>query len=230
VLTESFGYPADVYADYALELPAPGGAGTDTVPFTGRPTIPNLDYVVSLDTPQFSHFSANFFFVWGHDENFYEWASAKITWLDVTLDWRPTHQLRVNGRYQLQWDGRRGDGSTVDLWRSPRLKIEYQLSRPLFLRLVGEYTTERRDALRDDTRTDAPILILDPGTNTYVRTAPFGHRSFRGDFLFSYQPNPGTVLFLGYGSTLRDPTELGRSSLQRAEDGFFLKLSYLLQL
>ena len=132
------------------------------MPFTGTPTIPNLDYVLTLDTPEFSHFSGNMFFLWGHDENFYEWASAKITWLELTLDWRPTDKLRVNGCYQLQCVGRRTDGSTVDLWRSPRLKMEYQLSRPIFLRLVGEYTTERRDALRDDTRTDAPILIFDP--------------------------------------------------------------------
>jgi hypothetical protein len=118
----------------------------------------------------------------------------------------------------------------VDLWRSPRLKIEYQLSRPIFLRLVGEYTTERRDALRDDTRTGAPILVFDPEANAYRRATAFGHRSFRGDILFSYQPNPGTVLFVGYGSTLRDPTELGRASLRRAEDGFFLKLSYLFQM
>jgi hypothetical protein len=108
--------------------------------------------------------------------------------------------------------------------------VEYQLSRPIFLRLVGEYTTERRDALRDDTRTNAPILILDPEASRYVRATAFGRRSVRGDFLFSYQPNPGTVLFAGYGSTLRDPSELGRASLRRAEDGFFLKLSYLFQM
>jgi Domain of unknown function (DUF5916) len=228
VLNESFGYPADVYQDYALELPSAGGV--DTVPFTGRPTIPNRDYVLSLDTPQFSHFSANLFFLWGHDENFYEWSSAKITWLQLTLDWRPTDRLRVNTYYQLQYVGRRTDGSTVDIWRSPRLKIEYQLSRPIFLRLVGEYTTERRDALRDDSRTDAPILIFDPDSNNYVRTTAFGHRSFRGDLLFSYQPTPGTVLFAGYGSTLADPSQLGQTHLRRTEDGFFLKLSYLFQL
>jgi hypothetical protein len=229
ILTESFGYPADLYADYALEVPVAGG-GLDTVPFTGRPTIPNLDYVVSLNTPEFSQFSGYVFFLWGQDENFYEWASANISWLDLTLAWRPTDKLRVSGEYHLQYVGRRTDGSTVNIWRSPRLKLEYQLSRPIFLRLVGEYTTERRDALRDDTRTGAPILIFDPEVNRYVRTEPFGQRSFRGDFLFSYQPNPGTVLFAGYGSTLRDPTRLGRSSLQRAEDGFFLKLSYLFQM
>jgi hypothetical protein len=228
ILNESFGYPADVYAGYALEVPVTGGL--DTVPFTGRPTIPNRDYVLTLNTPEFSHFSGNIFFLWGHDENFYEWASAKITWLQLTLDWRPTDKLRINGYYQLQYVGRRTDGSTVDVWRSPRLKIEYQLSRPMFVRLVGEYTTERRDALRDDTRTNAPILILDPEANAYVRTSAFGHRSFRGDLLFSYQPTPGTVLFAGYGSTLADPSQLGQTHLERLEDGFFLKLSYLFQL
>ena len=229
ILTESFGYPADLYADYALELPAAEG-GLDTVPFTGRPTIPNLDYVLTLATPELSHFSGNLLFLWGRDENFFEWASANIKWLDLTLDWRPTDKLRINGLYRLQYVGRRTDGSTVNIWRSPRLKLEYQLSRPIFLRLVGEYTTERRDALRDDTRTGAPILIFDSESNAYVRTSRFGHRSFRGDFLFSYQPNPGTVLFAGYGSTLTDPSELGRSPLRRAEDGFFLKLSYLFQM
>jgi len=230
VLTESFGYPAEVYADYALEVPGPGAIGTDTVPFTNSPTIPNLDYVLTLATPEFSHFSGNLFFLWGHDENFYEWASGKITWLELGLDWRPTPKLRVNGSYNMQYVGRRTDGSTVDLWKSPRLKIEYQLSRPIFLRLVGEYTTEKRDGLRDVSRTNAPILIFDDGAGQYVRTTPFRHRSFRGDFLFSYQPTPGTVLFAGYGSTMRDPTELGESTLQRAEDGFFLKLSYLFQM
>jgi hypothetical protein len=230
VLVESFGYPSDLYTDYALELPSQTGAGLDTLPFTGTPTIPNLDYVLSLASPEFARFSGNIFFLWGHDENFYEWATANISWLDLTLDWRPTDKLRVNGQYHLQYVGRRTDGSTVNIWRSPRLKIEYQLSRPIFLRLVGEYTTERRDALRDDTRTGAPVLIFDSDANTYVRTTPFGRRSFRGDFLFSYQPNPGTVLFAGYGSTLRDPSRLGRASLLRAEDGFFLKLSYLFRM
>jgi Domain of unknown function (DUF5916) len=230
LLVESFGYPEDVYSGYRIELPQPGGAGTDTVAFIGTPTIPNLDYVFSLDTPEFSHFSGNLFVLWGHDENFYEWASADLTVVDLTLDWRPTDKLRLNGIYRLQRVGRRTDGSTVNLQRIPRLKVEYQLSRPIFLRLVGQYTTELQDALRDDTRTGAPILIFDPDAGAYVRATAFGHRTFRGDFLFAYQPNPGTVLFAGYGSTLNDPSVLGRARLRRAEDGFFLKLSYLFQM
>ena len=230
ILVETFGYPADVYADYAIELPRADGTGADTVPFTGTPTIPNLDYVLSLETPEFSHFSGNAFVLWGRDENFYEWASADIVIGNLTLAWRPTDKLRLEGIYQLQSVARRTDGRTVNVQSSPRLKLEYQLSRPIFLRLVGEYTTERQDSLKDDTRTNAPILILDAESGVYTRAKAFGRRSFRGDFLFSYQPTPGTVLFAGYGSTLQDPTELGQANLQRTEDGFFFKLSYLFQL
>jgi hypothetical protein len=111
--------------------------------------------------------------------------------------------------------------------------MEYQLSRPIFLRLVGEYGHEKQDSLRDDTRTEAPILLFDSESDTFVRTRAFTRSSFRGDILFSYQPNPGTVVFLGYGSTLLDPvdpTSPRTAGLRRAEDGFFLKMSYLFRM
>jgi hypothetical protein len=121
----------------------------------------------------------------------------------------------------------------VNLQHIPRLKVEYQVSRPVFLRLVGEYTSERQDDLRDNTRTEAPLLIYDPEVDRFVRASGFSRRSFRGDVLFSYQPNPGTVLFAGYGSTLRDPVDPDdprRTGLRRADDGFFLKMSYLFRM
>ena len=232
VLTEQFGYPSEVYTDYRLELPLAGGA-TDTVAFTGRHRIPNKDYVLTLDTPEFAHFSGGFFFLWGHDENFYEWASGRILWITAALDWRPTDKLRFSGNYQLNQVNRRTDGSLVNVNHIPRLKLEYQASRPIFIRLVGEFTSERQSALRDDTRTDAPILIFDPEVGNFVRATPFSHRSFRGDVLFSYQPTPGTVLFAGYGSTLRDPVDPDnplRAGLRRSEDGFFFKMSYLFRM
>ena len=232
VLVEAFGYPSEVYRGYRIELPRSGG-GADTVAFVGRPRIPNRDYVLSLDTPEFAQFSGNLFVLWGHDENFYEWASGSLAIFNAGVDWRPTDQLRLNGTYQLQRVGRRTDGSTVNIQHIPRLKVEYQVARPVFLRLVGEYASERQDALRDHTRTEAPILIFDPAANDFVRATPFTRRSFRGDLLFSYQPNPGTVLFAGYGSTLRDPVDPEdrlRSGLRRADDGFFLKMSYLFRL
>jgi hypothetical protein len=109
----------------------------------------------------------------------------------------------------------------------PRLKLEYQLSRPIFVRLVGEYSHERQTPLRDDTRTEGPILIFDGDVGDFVRTEAFTRSSFRGDLLFSYQPNPGTVAYFGYGSTLLDPADPLRTGLHRVSDGVFLKVSYL---
>ncbi len=59
-------------------------------------------------------------------------------------------------------------------------------------------------------------------------------RSLRGDYLFSYQPTPGTVLFLGYGSEADgQPDPLQRfnwQTLKRASDYFFVKYSYLFRM
>ncbi len=54
------------------------GGGADTVAFVGRPRIPNRDYVLSFETPEFKHFSGNAFILWGNDENFFEWSPGRI--------------------------------------------------------------------------------------------------------------------------------------------------------
>jgi hypothetical protein len=227
LLLETFGYPFEIYTGYRVEVPRAGGA--DTVPFVGRPRIPNRDYVLSFETPEFKHFSGNAFILWGNDENFFEWSPGRIIIHNFGVTWRPTGKLRLDGTYALQQVRRVSDGSLVNVAHLPRIKMEYQLSRPIFIRLVGEYGHEKQDSLRDDTRTDAPLLIFDPALGDFARTRAFSRSSFRGDVLFSYQPNPGTVVFLGYGSTLLDPLDPTdpRSGLRRAEDGFFLKMSYL---
>jgi hypothetical protein len=230
LLLETFGYPFEIYGGYRVELPRFGGGGADTVPFVGRPRIPNRDYVLSFETPDFKHLSANAFFLWGNDENFFEWSPGRIIISTFGVTWRPTGKLRLDGTYALQQVRRVSDGSLVNVAHLPRLKMEYQLSRPIFLRLVGEYGHEKQDSLRDDTRTEAPILVFDSEAGDFVRTRALKRSSFRGDILFSYQPNPGTVVFLGYGSTLLDPvdpTTPRAAGLRRAEDGFFLKMSYL---
>jgi hypothetical protein len=170
------------------------------------------------------------FYIWGHDENFFEWSAANIVFATYAIDWRPSDKLRISPQYQLQSFDRRTDGTTVGVRRIPRLKIEYQLSRAIFFRFVGEYDAVKQDALRDDSRTGLPIVILDPSTGQYAPSPAFEHNQFRADWLFSYQPTPGTVLFAGYGSSLTEPHGLRFSNLQRTSDGFFLKMSYLFRL
>ena len=44
--------------------------------------------------------------------------------------------------------------------------------------------------------------------------------------LASFEPTPGTVAFVGYGSSLETDGEFNWSRLQRMNDGFFVKLAY----
>jgi len=225
VLIESFAYPAELYTDYFVERATAGG--TDTIPFTGTDRLANFDVVLNVATPRFQTFSAELFFVGGRDENFFEWAPAWIAIGTLDVAWRPSDQLRVNLLYNHQQYVRPTDGSTVGSRRVPRLKIEYQLTRALFLRFVGQYDAEVRDALRDDSRTNAPILVRDPATGTLARTTRLSRNDLRLDWLVSYRPSPGTVVFLGYGSSLAAPAAFRFGGLDRRGDNFFVKLSYL---
>lgn len=227
VYWETFGFDPQLYANYFYQQTVNGQL--EFVKFTGAPRIPNRDYVLNFSTPSWNTFSASLLTIFGQDENFYEWAQSNIFYESWTVAWRPTQKVRVDGSYQMQGYVRRSDGSTVQIGRIPRLKLEYQLSRAIFVRAVGEYDATKQAALRDETRTFAPIFYQQPD-GTFVPATAFATNRFRADWLFSYQPNPGTVLFAGYGSTLSEPEALRFRALDRLNDSFFVKLSYLFRL
>ena len=235
-LVETFGYDPALYANYRI-LNAPG----DTLAFVGTPRIPNNDWLVSLNTPTGRRIAASVFYVWGRDENFYEWASSEFVVWTYGLTVSPTDKLRLNATYNLRSFNRRSDGSIVANDRIPRLKVEYQIARPVFIRFVGEYTTLYRDALRDEGRTGRPIITFDEcAGDAYQVTTACQRSVFRGDFLFSYKPSPGTVLFLGYGAGYSDtriasepfefPGSLRFRGYNRTDDALFVKASYLFRL
>ncbi|HTD82820.1 MAG TPA: DUF5916 domain-containing protein [Gemmatimonadaceae bacterium] len=220
---ETFGFDRDLYSSY--EILTPTG---QTIPFTGRPRITNHDYVFTLSTPQWKKFNGSLLYVGGQDENFFEWAQADIDLIQLAMSLRPSDRARVEGTFDYQDYWRRSDHSLVGRNMIPRVKFEYQLTRAIFMRLVGEYDLSEHDDLRDETRTNYP-LIIDGQPATALRS-----RSVHGDYLFSYQPTPGTVFFLGYGSRADgEPDPLQRFNwqpLRRASDYFFAKYSYLFRL
>jgi len=52
---------------------------------------------------------------------------------------------------------------------------------------------------------------------------------FQTDWLFSYRPVPGTLLYLGYSATLEEPESFRYRHLRRQVDGFFAKISYTIR-
>lgn len=145
------------------------------------------------------------------------------------VELRPTDALRLDGSVRRSRIFRAEDGSLYSDATIPRLKLEYQLTRSVFLRAVGQYTVEEVDLLRA------------PGGAPYLRGgAPFRlrrgravgaetvqHNPLRVDLLFSYQPSPGTVVFLGYAREMVDDGAYRFAPLEPRADGVFLKVSYL---
>lgn len=186
-------------------------------------------FVVSsqVTTPQFRHFAASVGATVGHDVDFFETSRVRRTDFSGTVDWRPTEKLRVDGSYLSSAFGRLSDNTVITTTKIPRIKLEYQLARPIFVRFVGQYQAFTRRPLVDP-RTGLPIILrlgdslaLAPGSTA---------NGLRVDWLFSYRPTPGTVFFAGYGSSLTEPDALAFRALRRAGDGFFVKLSYLFRL
>jgi hypothetical protein len=73
------------------------------------------------------------------------------------------------------------------------------------------------------------VLVRRPD-GTFRPATAVERGGFRADWLFSYQPNPGTVLFAGYGTSLNGPEFFEPRALERTSDGFFVKLSYLFRI
>jgi hypothetical protein len=173
-------------------------------------------------TPTYRHFSGTASITENQVPIFREAAPGNSSRIDAALDVRPTTAIRSSLSFSRLTIARKSDGSRFSSETIPRVKLEYQVSPPIFLRLVGQYAARSRAPLED--RNGNPILVngvLDSGSTT---------NEFSTDWLFSYRPVPGTLVYLGYGSTLEEPREFRFQDLRRTRDGFFGKISYLFRL
>ena len=194
---------------------------TNYASFTPSDRITALVSGFSIATPQFRKFAASAGTSLGNDVDFLETSRVRRVDYNASLDLRPSDRLRVSATYASTSFARRSTGQRSAFARIPRLKAEYQLARPLFVRVVSQYTATRREALVDP-RTGAVILF---GSGTPSRLG--ASNTLRTDWLVSYRPAPGTVLFVGYGGSLSEEDPLSFSRLRRTSDALFVKGSYV---
>jgi hypothetical protein len=214
------GYVLDA-ADYArFRVRGPGG---ELVPIAAPPPFEAL-YAFALlpslrprswlqlggrlylrEIPIFSEGSRGFEFLASPDVKV--WPTEGLS---VELSWART-RLRRTGSDELF--------SAQDI---PRLKAQYQFSRALFARVVGQYNLQRREPLRD------------PGTGGVlhvngVPTAATERGEFGGQFLLSYEHSPGTLVYLGWSQQMRGASTWRIDEMVRQSDGLFVKFSYLVR-
>jgi hypothetical protein len=212
--------PAD-YAHYQIQVFTPGGPSF--VPFTvPGPERDLFSGTLRFTTPTWRLMTATGSVTWGAIPIFREAAPGTQLALSATVDLRPAPAMRVSFQATQRTIDRRNGGSRFSNETIPRLKLEYQLTRAIFFRFVGQYTARQLSELHD--RNGIPVWI------DSVLTTPSSTREFRMDWLFSYRPTPGTLVYLGYGSTLEAADVYTSSDLKRASDGFFGKASWLFRL
>ncbi len=196
--------------------------GPDSVAFPVPHGVDSLwSGSLRASTPVFRTFSASVSASAEQAAIFAEASEGRQRRYSATLNWRPTPQVRVAAQYVRNTLDRARDGSRFSVEDIPRLKVEYQASRAVFFRFVGQYTARQREALRDPFG-NRPVLIGG------VRAGRLVTNDVRVDWLFSYRPGPGTLVFFGYGSSLTEPDAFAfGNELRRTTDGFFAKVSYV---
>ncbi|MFN8570635.1 MAG: DUF5916 domain-containing protein [Gemmatimonadaceae bacterium] len=200
------------------------GPAQSVVPYHPPGKVSGLTTVsLGFNSPVFKTFNFGGTVLTGQVPIFSEGAEGRTNRVTVTGGVRPSASLRAEGQLVVARITRAYDGSEYSRTVLPRLKLEYQPSRSLFFRVIGEYRSEDIAAPMGAIAHD-PLLNAD-GTPIAARSTS----SLRTDWLISFEPRPGTVAFIGYGSLLDRPDAVDGvrpSNLQRASDGLFLKLAY----
>ena len=197
----------------------------DTIAFTPSGQQQTRNVTFGLTTPQWRKFGATVSTIAGSEPEFFETATVRRRDFEATVDVRPTPRVRVGTLLRYQQFVRERDGTVFSTQVVPRLRLEYQFSRALFMRFVGQVESRDRSVLRDP-RTEQPLLSR---SSNGVYSTQAAKRSLlgRADWLMSYLPSPGTVVYLGYGTALDATSTMRPGDARRTSDGAFAKVSYL---
>lgn len=149
--------------------------------------------------------------------------SAAASTLDLTLNLVPHRALTTEVKLLRESIRRTSDGRRLSVSLIPRVRLQYQFTKALFVRALGEYTRQERAPPQDPSR-GSPLLFCE-GELCQPRPGLAENR-LSGQALVGYQPTPGTVFFLGYSRSDQDSGPLRFTGLQVQEDGLFVKVSY----
>lgn len=149
--------------------------------------------------------------------------AGQIPWLgtqkrmDLTLTLRPMNQLRIDNKYLYRRLEDPPSGQSAYNLHIIRSKWNYQVTKELSLRVIGQYNAQLAN----------PLL-----------TTLKSEKGLNADFLISYLLHPGTAVYVGYNSNLANLdaslTTDANGYLERTRDRFindrrqfFVKVSYL---
>ena len=140
----------------------------------------------------------------------------------VGFDLRPTGSLSVEVGLRHSSIFKQRDGSRFSSATIPRFQARYQFSRSLFVRAIGEYSSQSRGDVLDPV-SGLPVFSCGETCSSFDGFRRY-HLQMEG--LVGFEPSPGTVVYLGYSRQMRDAESFGFKEVTPQADGLFLKLSY----
>ena len=204
-----------VYYDGAM-IPS----GTGYVPYVGPARLTNaVDVSANASSPNLPWGSINVRVQRRTVGLFSEASRAREFQASAGIEVRPYQWVRLEGNTVYSRIARARDGSEYGRTIIPRIRLEIQPNRTYFFRVITEYRSQRRDALRS--AETGQVLYFDG-----VPSEPSQTNRLRVDFLLSFQPSPGTVAFLGYGTGFDGNATLTFRHLVQQDNGLFFKLAY----
>jgi hypothetical protein len=141
---------------------------------------------------------------------------------DASLNLYPTGSFSMEVGLRHSTISRKRGHSRYSAATIPRLQARYQFSRALYVRAIGEYSSQERGDVLDPV-SSAPVVSC--GESCSPRAGTSAH-DFRVEGLVGYEPSPGTVVYLGYSREMRDAQAFGFREVTPQADGLFVKLSY----
>jgi hypothetical protein len=204
-------FPPQMYAAYQLSQ-------------SGAPYLP-IDRAggftpdITFKTPIYRTFGGQVEVKRGPVAIFAEGSAGHETNVTTTLNARPTGSIRLQAMARYSRITRDRDASEFALTVIPYFKAEYQVTRSLFFRWIGQYQSMRQGV---------PLAAIEGEPLLVAGVFPPAQKSngLRMDWLASYKPTPFTVVFFGYGSSLVTDRTLSLSDMHRMDDGFFFKIAY----
>jgi len=201
---ESLSLSATLRGGWSLSLRPARSFAHLRVGSAGSRYVSVFNGTASVTTPIFSKVNGKVEVRTGGAIIFAEAVEGRETRVTTSLAVRPTASTRIEGSFVRSRLRRVSDDVEFARATIPRIKVEFQPRRSLFFRMISEYRSEQ----------STPYNAASKGLRT--------------DWLLSFEPTPGTVVFLGYGMNQeRDRARFGTDDLERTSDGFFVKLAYL---
>ena len=143
---------------------------------------------------------------------------------EQALETRPGGAFFPGGATGLAESRVSTDGTVFSTVNLSRVRLQYQLGRALFVRAIGQYELEDREALLDP-GTGLPLLVGGEAVD------PVREGEFQGQFLVQYEPSPGTIFYMGYSRLMEgEGLSYRLNRMDAVQEGLFVKLSYRFRL